>query len=157
MILYDKGMELTREDVLGYEKKLGVKLPEEYIDFLLKNNGGTPEDDLVFDFIDKVSNKKNSTDVREFYVFYNEGESSYDDIIKVNAIMKSEEQISNDYFVIADDSAGNPICIKIKGNGIGSVFFCNHELEDEESGFLLMSKIADSFDDFIGMLYVLED
>lgn len=157
MILIDEGKKLTREEVLQYGKQMKVVFPEEYINFLLISNGGTPEEDLVFDFIDKVSNKKNCTDVREFYVFYTDGDTSYDDIVKVNTIMKSEGQISNEYFVIADDSAGNPICIKTEGNDKGSVFLCDHELEDAESGFLFMSKIADSFDEFINLLYVLED
>ena len=37
---------------------------------------------------------------REFYVFYQEGESSYDDIIKVNTIMKTEGLIPEKYLVL---------------------------------------------------------
>lgn len=37
---------------------------------------------------------------REFYVFYQEGESSYDDIIKVNTIMKAEGLILEEYLVL---------------------------------------------------------
>lgn len=37
---------------------------------------------------------------REFYIFYQEGESSYDDIIKVNAIMKTEGLIPEKYLVL---------------------------------------------------------
>ena len=37
---------------------------------------------------------------REFYVFYQEGESSYDDIIKVNTIMKTEGLIPEEYLVL---------------------------------------------------------
>jgi len=37
---------------------------------------------------------------REFYVFYQEGESSYDDIIKVNTIMKTEGLMPEEYLVL---------------------------------------------------------
>ena len=37
---------------------------------------------------------------REFYIFYQEGESSYDDIIKVNIIMKTEGLIPEKYLVL---------------------------------------------------------
>lgn len=156
MILYDEGIKLSEEDIISYEKELNIKFPEKYVEFLLESNGGTPEEDLVFDFMDSASNKKISTDIREFYVFYKNDESSYDDIIKVNIIMKNDNLIPDDIWIFADDSAGNPICMKIEGEDIGSVFFCDHELEDVDNGYLLMSKIANSFNEFLEMLYILE-
>ena len=103
MELFDEGIKLTKEDISKYEKKMNTKFPEAYVSFLLESNGGTPEEDLAFDFIDIASNKKNSTDIREFYIFYPEGESSYDDIIKVNYIMKSEGLVPEECLVFADD------------------------------------------------------
>ena len=70
MKLFDEGIKITKEDILEFEEKLNTKFPETYVDFLLESNGGTPEEDLAFDFIDIASNKKNSTDIREFYIFY---------------------------------------------------------------------------------------
>lgn len=37
---------------------------------------------------------------REFYVFYQEGESSYDDIIKVNTIRKTEGLTPEEYLSV---------------------------------------------------------
>ena len=156
MKLYDEGNKLTKEDIVKYEMELNIKFPEDYINFLLESNGGTPEEDLVFDFIDVVNNETNSTDIREFYIFYEENEDMYDDIMEVNSIMREEETISEDYFVIADDSAGNPICMKINGDDKGTIFFGDHELEDADTGYILMSKVADSFSEFIGKLYILD-
>lgn len=156
MVLYDEGAKLSKEDIDNFERNLKMKFPGKYIEFLLEHNGGTPEEDLVFDFVDSASNKKNSTDIREFYVFYKDEESSFDDIIKVNKTMKSENLISNDYWGFADDSAGNPICMKTAGEDMGSIFFCNHELEDVDNGYLLMSKVANSFSEFLEILYILE-
>ena len=70
MELFDEGIKLTKEDISKYEKKMNTKFPEAYVNFLLESNGETPEEDLAFDFIDIASNKKNSTDIREFYIFY---------------------------------------------------------------------------------------
>ena len=56
MKLFDEGIKITKEDISKYEKKM--KFPEAYVDFLLESNGGTPEEDLAFDFIDIASNKK---------------------------------------------------------------------------------------------------
>ena len=111
MELFDEGIKLTKEDISKYEKKMNTKFPEAYVNFLLESNGETPEEDLAFDFIDIASNKKNSTDIREFYIFYPEGESSYDDIIKVNSIMKPEGLVPEECLVFADDTNQNSIDI----------------------------------------------
>lgn len=58
MKLFDEGIKITKEDILEFEEKLNTKFPEAYVDFLLESNGGTPEEDLAFDFIDIASNKK---------------------------------------------------------------------------------------------------
>lgn len=157
MNICDEGMDLTRNNIEEYERKLDVKLPEDYKEFMLENNGGVPEEDIMFDFFDLASEKNNSTDIREFFIFYNEGETSYDDIMKVNTIMREEKTIPDDFWVFADDSGGNPIGMKLSGDEIGSVYFCNHELEDVDTGFLLMSKVANSFHEFIELTYEDED
>ena len=130
MKLFDEGIKITKEDILEFEEKLNTKFPEAYVDFLLESNGGTPEEDLAFDFIDIASNKKNSTDIRGL--------------------------VPEECLVFADDSAGNPICMKTGGENQESIFFCDHELENTNDGYLLMSKVADSFDEFIEKLYIIE-
>lgn len=149
MKLYDEGEKLTKEQINNYEKILDIQLPRDYIEFILESNGGTPEEDLVFDFYDVVEENNNTTDIREFYVFYNEAETSFDDIIKVNGNIKDEKMLPESCFVFADDSAGNPICINTSGEDVGSVYFCNQDYEDEDTGYLAMSKVADSFKEFI--------
>ena len=54
MILYDEGIRLSEEDIIYYEKELKIKFPPRYAEFLLESNGGTPEEDLVFDFVDSA-------------------------------------------------------------------------------------------------------
>lgn len=157
MQLYDEGIKLTKEIIEQYEKVWDICLPKNYVDFLLISNGGTPEEDLVFDFYDVVKESDNTTDIREFYVFYNAGETSFDDIIKINNNIRTEGLLPDNCFVIADDSAGNPICINTSGEDEGNVYFCNQDFEDEDTGYLAMSKVADSFKEFLEKLYELKE
>lgn len=156
MNLYDEGENLTKEQINDYEKILDIQLPMNYIEFILESNGGMPEEDLVFDFYDIVEKNNNTTDIREFYVFYDEDETAFDDIIKVNNNIRVEKLLPNNCFVITDDSAGNPICIKTSGEDEGNVYFCNQDFEDEDTGYLAMSKVADSFKEFVEKIYILE-
>lgn len=48
MVLYEEGIKLTKELIEGYEKVLNIQFSRDYIEFLLKSNGGTPEDDFGF-------------------------------------------------------------------------------------------------------------
>ena len=112
----------------------------------------TKED--ILEFEEKLNTKFPETYVD--FLLESNGESSYDDIIKVNYIMKSEGLVPEECLVFADDSAGNPICMKTGGENQESIFFCDHELENTNDGYLLMSKVADSFDEFIETLYIIE-
>jgi hypothetical protein len=50
---------------------------------------------------------------------------------------------------IGDDPGGNLICMCINRENYGKIYFCDHELEDPETGFIIMSDIAKSFSAFI--------
>lgn len=157
MKLYNSGVEITEEDLLAVEENLRIKFPADYKAFIIKSNGGTPIDNLMFDFIDVVTNDENNSDIREFFIFYKEENQKYDNIMTIYHIMQNEEQIGRGYFPIADDSGGNTICICVSGEDYGKVYFCDHELEDAETGHLVMSKISNSFTEFVDNLYILTD
>lgn len=59
MKLYDSGEKLTKGSLERFEKMLGKSLPSDYKDFMMKDNGGTPEEDLAFSFIDVTTNSTN--------------------------------------------------------------------------------------------------
>lgn len=156
MNFYDSGDILTGDMIAQFENDLNLSLPSDYKSFMLKVNGGTPEDDWMFSFVDVANGELNNSDLRELFVFYNEVNDNYDDIIRIYKSMVSEKLISHLYFPIGDDSGGNPICINLSDDEYGAVFYCDHELEDAETGFLLSSKIANSFADFLELLCPLE-
>lgn len=153
MKLYDSGEKLRREEIEKFENELNIILPNDYIDFILKNNGGTPEEDIVFDYVDFITSKELGTDIREFFIFYKEREGTYDDIVKVNNILHETGQLDKSYFVFADDSGGNIICMSIEGDHYGQIYFGDQELEDPETGHIVLSKVANSFIEFIQILY----
>ena len=156
MKLYDSGEKLTKGSLERFEKILGKSLPSDYRDFMMKDNGGTPEEDLAFSFIDVTTNSTNNSDIRELFVFYeDEDNDNFDDIGRIYNSMVNENLIPPYFLPIGDDSGGNPICMNLSENEYGSVWFCDHELENKDTGFLASSKIADSFTGFLSALYKL--
>lgn len=156
MKLYDSGKQLTNQDLCYLEEALGQTLPTDYKEFMLEANGGTPEEDLAFNYTDVTTNKSNDTDLRELFVLYEEEQNdAYDDILRIYNSMVAEKLIPPFFLPIGDDSGGNPICMNLSQEEYGSVWFCDHELENKDNGFLATSKIANSFTDFLNGLYQL--
>ena len=52
MKFYDSGDILTDGMIAQFEKDLNLSLPSDYKSFMIRVNGGTPEDDWVFSFVD---------------------------------------------------------------------------------------------------------
>lgn len=155
MKLFDSAAPLTRNEIGKLEKQLGVSFPEDYVAFMLRNNGGEPENDWLFDFHDGVTERDNTSVIRGFYKIYlhDDDAPSYDDLVKICNTMWEEKTIGKDMISIADDPGGNPICMCVAGENYGKVFFCDHEFEDINTGYLFMSEIAPSFSAFIDKLY----
>lgn len=156
MKFYDSGKQLTGQDLSDLEDALGQTLPADYKDFMLKANGGTPKEDLAFNYSDVTTNRSNDTDLRELFILYKEEHNdAFDDILRIYNSMVDEKLIPPFFLPIGDDSGGNPICMNLFQEEYGSVWFCDHELENMDTGFLATSKVANSFTDFINSLYPL--
>lgn len=136
---------ITEQDLLSFEKGIDLKLPEDYKEFIIRNNGGYPTL-TKFLFTDTRGNPSESLVDYFFPVgtdfMYNVG-ALYD-------FMKSEDRLPNGMLPIAYDPFGNMVCISLSGEAHGSVYFWDHELEFEENN---LSIIANSFSDFIFMLH----
>ncbi len=155
MNLFDCGNKLSVQQLDNFEKKIRQKLPADYRNFMIEHNGGTPSEDLVFDYIDVVVEQENTTDIREFYIFYDSETNNYDDIVYIYKTMTNDKIIPPEMLPIGDDSLGNPFGILLsKGNDYGKIYLMNHEIENSETGYLAMSKVADSFADFITKIYI---
>ena len=148
------GPQLTNKSINSFEEQFAIKLPEDYIKFLLETNGGMPEEDWEFDFLEIDTLKYTSTIIQEFLVLYNEETTATDDLRKNYLIVKEENSLPLNFMQIASDPSGNMICICLSDEDYGSVFFANHELETTETGNLVTSIIAKSFSEFVSKLSI---
>lgn len=153
MKILNTGIKLTEEQVRDFEKQLGIELPQDYKEFMLNNNGGEPDGNWAFDFFEYNSSEKTSSIVKYFEKIYLEETMENDDLRAGYKALVDSEQISTNYLPIADDPFGNIIFICVGTEKHGKVFFGNSELEDPETGYLVVSLIADSFTEFLEKLY----
>jgi hypothetical protein len=132
-----------------FEKRLALKLPEEYKNHLLKYNGGRCEPS-VFSFEERGIVTTSLLD--RFLALY---DGKYDNIETYANTYKIETKRLPYYMVpIAHDPGGNLICISCGGNDNGCIYFWDHEREvdyeispDSDHGNLYL--IAKSFNLFL--------
>lgn len=155
MVLLNSSAKISTLKLSKIEKKLSMRFPEDYKSFIIDTNGGIPEKDMLYDFYDEVTETKNTSIIRRFYSVCDEN-SEYN-LERIFNTMYKEQIIEKDMLPIADDPLGNPLCISLKQSEYGTVYYLNHEFENVETGFLMKSKIADNFSDFIKSLYTDEN
>jgi len=152
--LIETGPVVTKEVINNFERENNISLPEDYIEFLLKNNGGMFIYDYVnFDFKDKLGD---NTAIVDIFYGINYPADVYDLKTMLN---RTRDRMPNNIIPIANDPGGNKICISIKGEDYGKVYFWDHEFEadeDEKPDYRNLSLIANSFTEFFKLLKVNE-
>lgn len=139
---YGRNTMLDRSAVDVLEAFLGTKLPSDYGDYLLANNGGTPDatsfdipgegDDSIQYFFPLIS--KTKTDALPY------------------KIKLYKERTPEEMLPIGCDPGGNLILLSLKGKDRGKVFFWDHDFEadDELQPYYENIKLlAPSFKDFL--------
>lgn len=131
----DAGRQLPRSELAAVEQEIGALLPEQYVRFVLANNGGVPSPNVV-----DVDNLPGSpTDVQEFFGFGLDAETS-------NAtwyLGEVPERIPSGLFPVACDSGGNLFCLVLSGDDAGQVVYL--DLGVEPSAQYLVSNDFDGF------------
>jgi cell wall assembly regulator SMI1 len=156
MLLDDSGPQLSDEDVAAFEEHFRVTLPEDYVNFMKEHNGRWLVDELLFTFVETGYQETDSV-MREFFVL-NPTETNDEGDLRAQYRSSMENGDAPPYLMpIGDDPFGNLILLAVAGDDYGKVCFGNHELEDTETGYLVMSPIADSFTEFIEGLYPFEE
>ena len=127
------------------EKRLGFKLPSQYREFLLKNNGGTPRPDTVpyeGEYFDYVA------------LFYAIRNNAYSNDLFRN-IEEYKKYILSHYLPIAESPGGDVYCISLKSEDYGSIYYWDHEEAnyDGDPWEENMIKLANSLTDFLESLY----
>lgn len=154
IIVVESEPQITNSDIENAEVTLKLKLPKEYKSFLLKHNGGHPIKDMypiieVFDFHRYGWGTSSVYDcgISWFYAIY---DGEYNNFIKENRC--KENPMQDDFVIIGCNSGGDEICIGIKENNFGKVYYWGHdwEISEESLSFVL---IANNFTDFINSLY----
>jgi cell wall assembly regulator SMI1 len=153
MKLDDTGPPLTEIALAKLEEQLELKLPQDFRAFLLESNGGYLEEGLTVDFVETGYETVTSTLINEFYYLGSSTDRSFSNIASEHVRLIENDLIPPSLIPVATDAGGNYILLCVSGDDYGHVYFANHELEDPETGYLVMSSIADSFTEFIDMLY----
>ena len=139
------------DQIKEFEKLIDATLPQEYIEWLLQYNGGTPVEDS-FDFTD-LDGRNNGGSVHYFYAIG--GEMSYNLTDNFNFL---KDRIPSEVISIASESCGNQICLGLRGEYYGKIYFWDHNFEfDTEDGaeqsYDNLFLITNSFSEFVENLY----
>jgi hypothetical protein len=134
-------IKININDINEFELKCNIKLPEQYINFLLKFNGGYPQ---VSTF--KISEEEGETVVNKFYGL---GDMK-GNLAKIFEVLDGE--LPEGFISIANDPGGNEICIGISDKYFGKIYLWIHDMESNDE-MDNMFFIADSFDEFFNNLY----
>lgn len=139
-ILNKYNTKLKIDEINIFENDIGIKLPKDYISFLLEFNGGKPMLNNCQVII---------SDVNWIYGMFNEPEwaSLY------NAMYTFVGRIPGWYIPIARDSGGNQYLMSLYEGNYGVIAFWKHEFElmtgDASQYFDNMTKVSDSFSEFL--------
>jgi SMI1-KNR4 cell-wall len=134
------GEPLTEKQVEEAEKKLSVKLPSDYKEYLFKYNGAELGRNII-QVLDIT------TSISEFFGITN---SKNNDIFQVADTFF--RRIPNSVIAIARAGGGNLICLQTE---TGAIYFWDHDLEatdDEEPSYENMSLLAPTFNSFLSII-----
>lgn len=147
------------------EERFKVSFPEGYRQFLLRYGNSSFEQDIQFRAVEKTSwsNDNNLGSFGSFFVIDDETNNLE------NRIEQYYDRMPTLILPIADDSAGNLICIGVKDKYQGKIYFWDHEdelvakimLNEEVQGKVSIDDywenvylIANSFFEFISSLEI---
>ena len=137
------GPKIGPQDVAAVEAKLARRLPNGYKQFLLEYNGGVPEPNQ-FD----VPGARTSSGVNRFYAIL-DGEVD-GDLIYEQRLLRG--YLPSGIMAIADAEGGNHVCLSVRGEDYGSVFFRDHELASEANVAAGLFELKPSFELFLSDL-----
>lgn len=147
MELQNSYSQISKIDIDTLCDELEIRLPSDYVDFLLHHNGGQLTQNH---FSKKDSNGESIFDFH-LNVFFGIGgnDTSYD-LLTMYSIYC--DRIPEELLPIGDDGVGNIICVGVEGGYAGNIFMwwkSGQVDEGEEPNFENVDLIDESFEDFI--------
>lgn len=161
--LYGIGLKLTLEQITTVEKTIGHSFPLEYKDFLTQFNGGGPSPDC-FDVEYNGQEWVGEDEGALLYRFFFMTDDEYFSFLDNYRYYKN--RIPIDTIPIAKDAGRSLVLLGIEGANIGKIFYWNGEYsaspdEEEEEGYEAdyrnVGFVANSFNEFLKGLYILEE
>jgi hypothetical protein len=136
---------LSEEKLQAFEERLGVRLPSDYREFLERYNGGIPIPGGFW-----IREGQDGSEVHQFYGLHDGPKWASLDCY----VGPERYGIPEEMHAIGDDGVGNKICIGIKGDNRGAVFFIDAEIHpyDEPDAWEGIITLADSFARFLAGL-----
>jgi hypothetical protein len=140
----DVGPQLDGDALDQCERRLNVRLPSAYRDFLVTWNGGRPHPSIFL----IPGQGRGSVDY-----FFGVGREDHEYNVENNRASKAGRIPSNS-IPIGEDSFGNLILLCIASEHEHSICFWDHEREGDDEGIVT---VADSFEQFLEQIHEDED
>lgn len=121
-IFTETGEPLEEAELMEFENQMQIRLPGEYRQFLLEYNGGRPDPNLF------VFQGKNEGSDCHFILGLNGAPGS--DLRPF--IETHKERLPRGLFPVAYDSLGNLICLSVKKEDFGKVYFWDHQCQGKD-------------------------
>jgi hypothetical protein len=131
------GPPVTQGELVDLERRLAIRLPEDYKRFLLAYNGGYPAHQ-AFDY-----DGDSSFAIQHFYPL------ASDDVFHVSLFRDAYGEEFEDLLEIGISSFGDPLCLAVGDAHFGSVWWYDHEHDPEEDPHLGLTKLAATFEEFV--------
>ncbi len=128
--------------IAAFEASRGFRLPSEYREFLLATNGGKPEP-CAFQLALRSGPYTDSI----VHWFLGLGDTMAASLESFAALMAG--RMPAELLPIAPDPGGNLVCLGVKGDVRGKVYFWDHERERTPADWSNVDLVADSFDAFL--------
>ncbi|MET7933836.1 SMI1/KNR4 family protein [Streptomyces sp. NPDC005322] len=139
-----RGLSVTEEQVLGVEEDLGYRLPESYRAFLKAAGGCAPVGAALDPQLGLLIDQPFFT-VRD--------EAAVNDLVYVNKCLR--DHFTKDYLGVGFVQGG-VIAVKVKGEAIGSVWFCAYDDARDRDGWTVQERVerlllpcGEDFDTFL--------
>ncbi|NQX62518.1 SMI1/KNR4 family protein [Paenibacillus qinlingensis] len=134
---------ISLENIQEVEQRYGIKLPNDYKEFLLKYNGGNPIPNVMF-------TTKNGILTSYLVYVHPLFEREMPSLVSNFLYFNKEEKIPSNLIAIGHDPLRNLVCISLAGNDSGFVYywdFMNDDCDNPSYNHLVL--IAKSFSEFI--------
>lgn len=142
--ILDHGKKISEAELIYLEELIGAKLPFDYREFMLENNGGRPS-------LTTFSIENFGEDDGEIAWFYDISSDDTNGI--VDAWRDQLETGINQHLPIAYSSFGDQISMNFSTENFGEIWWRDDRLSwGNRSNANAYTKIANTFNDFLKML-----